>query len=75
MSPARGLALLQCNQLGAWPARSTKSPYPECVHIHRHAPDGHSILSLAFAASTVCHCMFDGASRPPRFNGMMWSIT
>jgi hypothetical protein len=31
----------------------------------------YSILSLAFAAVTVCHCMLPGASAPPRFNGLM----
>ena len=33
--------------------------------------DDHSILSLAFAATVVCHCMFPGASAPPRFRGTM----
>ena len=38
-------------------------------------PDAHSHVSFCFAASTVCHCMFDGASAPPRFSGTTWSIT
>ncbi len=35
----------------------------------------YSHLSLAFAASTVCHCMLDGSSRPPLFSALMWSTT
>jgi len=31
----------------------------------------HSILSLAFAACLVCHCMLLGSSAPPRFSGTM----
>ena len=37
--------------------------------------DGHSHLSFAFASATVCHCMFDGSSAPPRFSGIIWSTT
>jgi hypothetical protein len=29
----------------------------------------YSHLSFAFAACFVCHCMFEGESPPPRFNG------
>ena len=39
------------------------------------AGDGYSDWSLAFAASFVCHCMLLGASAPPRFSGVIWSIT
>jgi hypothetical protein len=35
----------------------------------------YSHLSFAFASVTVCHCMFDASSAPPRFSGLMWSIT
>ena len=35
----------------------------------------YSILSLALAASTVCHCMLEAASGPPRFSATTWSIT
>lgn len=35
----------------------------------------HSRLSFSFAAAFVCHCMLPGASAPPRFNGVTWSIT
>jgi dipeptidyl aminopeptidase/acylaminoacyl peptidase len=30
----------------------------------------YSHLSLDFAASIVWHCMFEGQSQPPRFNGI-----
>ena len=30
----------------------------------------YSHLSFSFDSSTVCHCIFDGASMPPRFKGM-----
>jgi hypothetical protein len=30
----------------------------------------YSHLSLALAWSIVCHCMFEGQSQPPRFNGI-----
>jgi hypothetical protein len=33
----------------------------------------HSTLSLAFAAATVCHCIFPGSSSPPRLRGITWS--
>jgi hypothetical protein len=36
---------------------------------------GYSHLSFSFAASTVCHSMFDGSSAPPSFSGFTWSIT
>ena len=36
---------------------------------------GYSQRSLAFAASFVCHCILPGASAPPRFSGLMWSMT
>jgi hypothetical protein len=32
-------------------------------------PAGHSVASLALPAAIVCHCMFHGASAPPRFSG------
>ena len=35
----------------------------------------YSVLSFAFAAASVCHCMFSGASAPPRLSGVMWSTT
>jgi hypothetical protein len=35
----------------------------------------YSTRSLAFACPRVCHCMFSGASEPPRFSGTMWSTT
>ncbi len=35
----------------------------------------HSTLSFAFAAWTVCHCMFDGSSRPPCLSAWTWSTT
>jgi len=35
----------------------------------------YSHLSLAFASATVCHCIFEGLSGPPRLSGMMWSTT
>jgi hypothetical protein len=31
---------------------------------------GHSVASLALPSAIVCHCMFHGASAPPRFSGM-----
>lgn len=31
--------------------------------------------SLAFASSTVCHCMLDGSSGLPRFSATIWSTT
>lgn len=31
----------------------------------------HSHLSFAFPSATVCHCILDGASAPPRFNATM----
>lgn len=31
--------------------------------------------SFSLAASTVCHCMLDGASGPPAQRGVMWSTT
>ena len=34
-----------------------------------------SVLSLAFAAAVVCHCMLDGASAPPQASGFTWSTT
>src|SRR2546427_13304395 len=34
-----------------------------------------SLRSLIFACSTVCHCMFDGASAPPHSSGTIWSTT
>jgi hypothetical protein len=40
-----------------------------------HEPEPYSILSFAFAAATVCHCIFEGASAPPCFNAWIWSIT
>ena len=43
-----------------------------------HPRDGsslHSTLSFCFAASFVCHRMFDGVSAPPRFSGLTWSMT
>src|ERR1700732_914573 len=30
---------------------------------------GHSVWSLALPSAIVCHCMFHGASAPPRFSG------
>ena len=38
----------------------------ECPYEPRY-----SILSFAFAAAVVCHCMLPGASAPPRFSGLM----
>jgi hypothetical protein len=38
-------------------------------------PTFYSILSFAFAAAFVCHCMLLGASAPPRFSGTTWSTT
>ena len=32
-----------------------------------------SVMSLALAASTVCHCMLAGSSAPPAHSGSMWS--
>ena len=34
-----------------------------------------STLSFAFAASIVCHCIFEGLSAPPLVSGRTWSIT
>ncbi len=35
----------------------------------------YSALSLAIAASFVCHCILLGESAPPRFSGVTWSTT
>jgi len=31
---------------------------------------GYSTLSFAFASASVCHCMFEGSSGPPRLSGI-----
>src|SRR5208282_2171722 len=38
---------------------------------HRHCA---SVLSFAFAAADVCHCMLLGASVPPHSSGFTWSM-
>ena len=43
------------------------------VHLGRRQPFV-SHLSLALAASTVCHCMFETLSGPPQSSARIWSL-
>ena len=57
--------------------RTKKRVLRGMVVVHRPRPlnAAHSILSLTFASSRVCHCMLSGVSVPPCLRARIWSIT
>ena len=76
------LAFLACvailkkgNLLTVLIAPKFKSDRPHQKFRRNRAAAAYSILSFAFAAAVVCHCMLPGSSAPPRFSGRMWSTT
>jgi len=68
----------ECPETLSRGARFPSPPGHDCEYVRQRSAlvpqassEGHSTLSFALASSSVCHCMFEGQSQPPRFNGMM----
>lgn len=62
-----GWARIRSDELGALSILKVLSAAPGLFAFRARR---YSILSFAFAAAVVCHCMLLDASAPPRFRGI-----